>query len=84
MEVKTIKGINEETWTKLKVIAAKNRLTMGKLINSMIEQYEKNSEEIWNKILKSGKILSDKEAEDMQTTLKESRKNRGFRNVLDF
>jgi len=75
MEVKTIKGVDDETWARFKMLAAKKNLPMGKLLISMIKNYEKNSDEVWNKILNSGKIISDKEAEKMEKETKRLRKS---------
>ena len=44
MEVKTIKGISDEKWIKLKIIAAKHKIAMGKLVENMIDSYEKQNE----------------------------------------
>ncbi len=80
-EAKTIKGINPIVWAKFKMLAAKNRASMGELLTSMVETYEKNNEDLWNKILHSSKILSDKEAEDMHRITKKIRKERWVRNA---
>ena len=81
MEVKTIKGISNEKWIKLKIIATKNKLPMGKIVENMIDNYEDQVEEVWYKILHSGKILSDKEAEEMHKITKKIRKESWVRNV---
>ena len=80
-ETKTIKGINPLVWAKFKMLAAKNRASMGEILTSMVETYEKNNEEVWNKILHSGKILSDKEAEEMHKITKKIRKESWTRNA---
>jgi len=77
--VKTLKGVNEESWAEFKSLAVKNRTNMGKLFERMLEEYKKKSEENWKIILSGKKILSDKEAEDMLKIVKESRKEYGFR-----
>jgi DNA repair photolyase len=79
MTLKTIKGINDESWAEFKSIAAKNKINMGKLFERMLEEYKKRSEEAWKVILSGKKILSDKEAEDMKKIIEESRKDYGFR-----
>lgn len=79
MNVKTIKGIDEETWMKFKVLAAKKRLTMGKLLGDMIGSYDKYADETWHKILNSGKILSDREAEDLEKDVNKIRKAKWFK-----
>ena len=83
-EVKTIKGVDDETWVKFKMLAAAKRVTMGYLLTTMIKEYEKYANDVWDKILHSGKILSDNEAEDIEKITRKMRKERGFRNVLDF
>ena len=82
--VKTVKGVNRETWLKFKELAARKGVTMGKLFENMLREYERRSEDFWNEILSGEKRLSDKEAEDMLKTVKKLRKERGFRDVPDF
>jgi len=77
--IKTIKGVNEESWAEFKSLAVRNRTNMGKLFERMLEEYKKKSEENWKIILSGKKILSDKEADDMLKIVKESRKEYGFR-----
>ncbi len=79
MNIKTIKGIDDETWMKFKILAARKRLTMGKLLADMIEEYNKSSETFWAEILKGERILSDKEADEIENIVKKLRKERGFR-----
>ena len=81
MEIKTIKGISNEKWIKLKILAAKNKLSMGKIVENMIDSYESHTKDIWDKILHSGKILSDKEAEEMHKITKKLRKESWVRNA---
>lgn len=82
--LKTIKSVDEETWIKFKTLAAKKNLTMSKLLASMVRDYERRADEVWDKILHSGKILSDNEAEDMHKMVRKMRKERGFRDVPQF
>lgn len=79
METKTIKGISNEKWIKLKVLAAKNGIAMGKIVENMIDNYEKQNKEFWNFILNGEKRISDEEAEIMHETVKKSRKEWGHR-----
>ena len=79
MEVKTIKGISDEKWIKLKIIAAKHKIAMGKLVENMIDNYEKQNEKFWNEILSGEKRISEEEAEIMQKIVSKSRKEWGFR-----
>ncbi|MEK6889831.1 MAG: hypothetical protein AABX35_01455 [Nanoarchaeota archaeon] len=85
MEVKTIKGIDEGTWMRFKVLAAKKRLTMGKLLHTMVGEYEKKKDEdFWDFILSGERRISDKDADEMEISLKKLRKERGFRDVPNF
>ena len=77
--IKTIKGVNEDSWAEFKSLAVRDRTNMGRLFERMLEEYKKKSEENWKIILSGKKILSDKEADDMLKIVKESRKEYGFR-----
>ena len=77
--VKTIKGINRETWFMFKELAAKKGMKMGDLFENMIKEYSKRSEDFWNEVLSGEKRISDDEAEDMLKTVRELRKDKGFR-----
>jgi len=79
MEVKTIKGIDEDTWADFKSIAAKNKVKTGEMFKMMLKEYKKKSEDIWNKILKHKPILTKRECEAMEITIKELRKEQGWR-----
>ena len=81
MEIKTIKGISEEKWMKLKILAARKRMPMGKIVEDMIDHYEKHSNKIWDKILYGEKIISDKEAEELHKLTKKIRKESWVRNA---
>lgn len=82
--LKTIKTVDDGTWVKFKTLAVKKRLTMGELLASMVREYEKRADDTWDKILHSGKILSDREAKDLHKIVRGLRKERGFRDVPDF
>ena len=77
--IKTIKGINRETWLMFKELAAKKGMKMGDLFENMIKEYSKRSEDFWKEILSGEKRISDDEAEDMLKTVRELRKDKGFR-----
>ncbi len=79
MALKTIKGVREEKWAEFKGMAARNRVTMGKLLEGMIDAYSKYAEEGWKRILHGEKNLSDKEAEEMRKMVSELRKDVWFR-----
>ncbi|MBM3233083.1 hypothetical protein FJZ18_02865 [Candidatus Pacearchaeota archaeon] len=80
-EVKSIKGIDDETWRKFKALAAAKRVTMGVLLTTMIKEYEKYANDVWDKILHGEKILSDEEAEEMHTVSRKLRKENWVRNA---
>ena len=79
MTTKTIKDVDDETWRKLKMLSAEHDTTMGKILKKITNDYEERNKEFWNSILKGKKILTDKEAEDMISVVKELRKEHGFR-----
>ena len=79
MALKTIKGIDDQSWVEFKSIAAKNGMKMGKLFETMLEEYKKKSDESWDKILHSGKILTDVEAKEMVKITRKTREEYGFR-----
>ena len=64
---------------EFKSIAARNNMKMGKLFGKIVSDYKEESRKFWDKILNSGKILSDKEANDMEKFVKNLRKENGFR-----
>lgn len=82
MEVKTIKGISAEKWIEFKTLAAKKNVPMGRLFETMVENYSKTEDPAWEAILKGEKILSDEEADEMHDLVKKMRKEKGFRNVI--
>ena len=79
MTIKTIKGVDEDTWYRFRSLAVKSRIGMGNLLNEMIKEYENKSKEFWNDILESEKLLSDKEADELLNRMKKLRKEYGFR-----
>jgi len=79
MEIKTIKGIDEETWKKFKVLAVENDLKMSILLKMMVNEFKKNSIDFWNKTLNRDRNLDDSEAKDMLKISLDVRKEKGFR-----
>lgn len=76
--LKTIKGIREEKWAEFKSLAARKRISMGRLLENMIAAYSKYTEDAWRRILYMDKALSDKEAEELSKMVKELRKEKWF------
>ena len=56
----------------------KTKMKIGKTIRLMIHDY-RNKNNFWNKVLNHKRILSDAEAESITEIIKESRKEKGFR-----
>lgn len=79
MPIKTIKDVDEDTWRKLKILSAEENMRVGKLLRNITENYIKNRTDVWAKILDGRKILSDKEADEIEKVVKKSRKESGFR-----
>ena len=76
--IKTIKDVDDETWNELKFISRRNKMKMGKTLRLMVHNY-KNRNNFWNEILNHEKILMDEEAKAVLKDIKESRKEKGFR-----
>ena len=51
------------------------------MAQEVLTNYSKKEDSSWEKILNYGKILSDKEGDDMLNNVIKLRKERGFRNV---
>lgn len=79
MESRTIKGIGKDKWILFKTLASKKNLALGRLFETMVEDYAKRSDFVWKKVLSGERILSDKEAMELEKAVKEVRKERGFR-----
>ena len=56
-KLRTIRNIDEATWTELKSLAVRNKVPIGVIIERVVKSYRKNSEDNWPKILKYGKIF---------------------------
>lgn len=77
--IKTIKEIDDETWSEFKSMAAKNKMKLGVFFKSILKEHEKTSKNFWKEILNEEKILSDEEAKDINEIIKINRKEYGFR-----
>ena len=77
-----IKNLDEENWHFLKIEAAKERITLGNLLNRILEEYkskEKNNwKREWEKIFSLKPLLSKKEAKEMLAASKSFRKEYHF------
>ena len=79
MVLKTIRDVDERTWSQLKSLAAEHRVTLGILLKMMVENYKRKSSESWDQILNGKKTLSESEATILEKTTKELRKEKGWR-----
>jgi len=77
-----IKNLDEENWHFLKVEAAKERTTLGNLLNRILEEYkskEKNTaRRAWEKIFSLKPSLSKTEAKEMHKAASSFRKEYHF------
>ena len=81
MKVRTIKGVDEETWKLLKETASRRRLKMGTLLKEIAIVYKKRPSDSWKQILYAKPVITKKEAKVMLKTVVELRKESGYRNV---
>ena len=79
MENKCIKNVDEDTWKDFKTLALKNNMKMSILLKIMVNEFEKNSKDLWKEILSRKKSLTNEEANDIEKIVKNMRKERGFR-----
>ena len=77
--VKTIKGVNDESWLEFRNLASRNNMNSGEFFEELVNNYKKTSKNTWKELLNAGKILSDKEADEMMEVVKKLRSERGFR-----
>lgn len=74
-----MKGVEDEAWAEFKSLAAKNNLKAGQFFEKLVHFYKENTTAFWDTILSGRKIISDKEAAEMQKMVRELRKEKGFR-----
>ncbi|MBS3074810.1 hypothetical protein J4447_05170 [Candidatus Pacearchaeota archaeon] len=79
MKVRTIKGVDDETWKILKEIASKRKLKMGGMLREIAKEYKRRPSDAWEKILNARPILTENEAENMLRLVAKMRKERGYR-----
>jgi len=76
--IKTIKGIDDNTWNRFKGIAAKNGLKIPDMFRAMLNEYEKSTD-FWNKILNSERVISEIEASALLKNNERIRNEKGYR-----
>ncbi|MBU3923596.1 MAG: hypothetical protein KJ592_01650 [Nanoarchaeota archaeon] len=79
MEIKSIKGIDSQTWNTFKATAIKNNIRMSMLLKLMLSEFNKNSKTFWDNILNDDENLTEKEANDIEKITSNIRKEKGFR-----
>ena len=78
-EVKTIKGIDDQTWTDFKGLAVRNRMKAATMFKVLLQDYEKKSTGFWDEIFAHKSVLTKKEQEEFEQRLKSIRKEYGWR-----
>ncbi len=78
MEIKSIKGVDEVTWSRFKSLAAESNLTMSLLLKVMVNEFRKNNESSWDGLFGEAR-LSEEEAREMLSVSGKIRKEEGFR-----
>lgn len=77
-----IKNLDEENWHFLKIEAAKERTTLGNLLNRIIEAYKSKekeaAEKAWGKIFSGKPLLNKIEAREMHLAASTFRKEFHF------
>jgi len=79
MDIKTIKGIDMASWRRFKMAAAEKNVALGELFKIMLNDYSNRGEDVWDKIINGDRLLSDKEADEFENTVRKMRKEKGFR-----
>ena len=77
--VKTIKDVDDETWSHFKSLAAKNQMKMGYFFKAIVSDYETRARDVWDDILGGEKTITDREAREMKLEIKKMRKESWFR-----
>jgi len=77
--VKTIKDVDDQTWSRFKSLAAANNQKAGQMFKIMVDDYEKNAKGWWERILAHKPVFSPKEYADIERKMKAFRKESGWR-----
>ena len=75
MGLKTIKGVDEQTWHKFKILAAQEKKSSAAMFQKIVDMYCKDADKFWDSFLNCGKILTDEEAEMILETSRSIRKS---------
>ncbi len=78
-EVKTIKGIDEDTWAEFKGISARNKVKAATMFKLLIEEYKSHTKHFWEEIFAHKPIFTPKEHAEIKKRVEEMRKEYGWR-----
>ena len=78
-EVKTIKGIDDETWAGFKGLAVRNRVKAATMFKVMVDEYERKMSSFWDDIFSHKPVFSPKEYKEIGERMKKFRKEYGWR-----
>jgi hypothetical protein len=76
MKIKTIRDVDEETWTIMKELAERERIKMGTLLKMLVKEYRKTEVK---ELIPKKPILSKSEANELKIFVRKLRKELGFR-----
>ena len=76
---KTVKGVDDETWSRFKSMAARKNVTLGDCFREMVDDFESGAGKGWDLILNGPRILSRREGNEMKAVVRRMRKEYGFR-----
>ncbi|MBI5391360.1 hypothetical protein HZB02_07785 [Candidatus Woesearchaeota archaeon] len=82
-EVKTIKGIDDASWSEFKSLAAQHKKNMGEFFGDLLAAYKaREVRRFWDDILTIEHRLSKEAADEIRKTVATLRKEDGFRETL--
>lgn len=76
---KTLKGVDDNVWNTFKSISARSNMPMGKMFELMVGEFEDKSRNFWDGIFNTEALLSEDEAKELNESVKNTRKEWGFR-----
>lgn len=76
MTLRTIRDVDTDTWKQMRELAWKRKMKMAILLKMMVKDFSKNKV---RSIIPEKPILTKDEAEGIEETLKNLRKEHGFR-----
>lgn len=79
MAIRTIKNVDQETWSTFKGLAARSNMKAGEMLKIMVEEYQKKKDNVWNNILKHKSVLTNKEHQRFEKEATDARKEYGWR-----